>query len=336
MFLISAVLGLRISIMRMPRGSRYCKASNDGDGLQFHNDQGEALLNRKSFLSISCILSISLLFIIISQTARADQISVQAKSAILMNVSTGQILFAQNPDRQIPPASLTKVLSLYLAQEAIHKGKTTPEANVTISRKAGRTKGSKMYVRQGQHVPLSELMKGMAIVSGNDASVAVAEHIGGNVNTFVKQMNKKARQLGMKNSCFKNPNGLPAKGQFTTARDVLILSKAYLRDFSDSLEMHSIIDYRYGNRTMHNHNHLIEQVENVDGLKTGFIRAAGFHIIATAKRDDTRLIAIVMGARSREIRDRETAMLLEEGFRLAGHDSRTKQTASILNAPPSL
>jgi len=304
-------------------------------GSQIHNEQGEALL-KKIYLSMFCILCISILFSFNPQTTNADQISIQAKSAILMNMNTGQILFAQNPDRQIPPASLTKVLSLYIAHEAIRDGKTSPEANIKISRRAGRTGGSKMFIRQGQQVPLAELMKGMAIVSGNDASIAVAEHIGGSVNSFVKQMNQKARQLGMNDSRFKNPNGLPAKGQYTTARDVLALSQAYLRDFSDSLEMHSIIDYKYGNRTMHNHNHLIERVENVDGLKTGFIRAAGFHIIATAKRDETRLIAIVMGASSRTIRDRETARLLEEGFRLAKRDSQMKQTASNRDTLPPI
>lgn len=293
-------------------------------------------MNKKICLGIFCILFISILFLFNPQTAQADQLRIEAKSAILMNMNSGQILFAQNPDRQIPPASLTKVLSLYLAHEAIRDGKTTPETTIKVSRRAGRTGGSKMFIRQGQQIPLSELMKGMAIVSGNDASIAVAEHIGGSVNSFVKQMNQKARQLGMDSSRFKNPNGLPAKGQYTTARDVLVLSRAYLRDFYDSLEMHSIIDYTYGKRTMHNHNHLIERVENVDGLKTGFIRAAGFHIIATAKRDDTRLIAIVMGARSRTIRDKETAKLLEEGFRLAGRDSQIKQTASNRNTLPPI
>jgi len=293
-------------------------------------------LNKKISLGMFWIFLLSILFFFNPQTILADEIRVDAKSAILMNMNSGQILFAQDPDRQIPPASLTKVLSLYLAHEAIRDGKTTPEANITISRRAGRTGGSKMFIRRGQHVPLAELMKGMAIVSGNDASVAVAEHIGGNVNSFVKQMNQKARELGMNSSRFKNPNGLPAKGQFTTARDILALSSAYLRDFSDSLEMHSIIDYRYGSRTMHNHNHLIEKVENVDGLKTGFIRAAGFHIIATAKRDDTRLIAIVMGARSRTIRDRETARLLEEGFRIASRETQTKKIAANRDALPSI
>lgn len=321
----------------MLQRSSSCKVSDDAARItNFHNGLGEALLNKKIYLGMFCILCISILFFFTPQTIHADQISVQAKSAILMNMNTGEILFAQNPDRQIPPASLTKVLSLYIAHEAIRDGKTTPEANITISRRAGRTGGSKMFIRQGQHIPLAELMKGMAIVSGNDASIAVAEHIGGNVNSFVKQMNQKARQLGMNSSCFKNPNGLPAKGQYTTARDVLALSKAYLRDFSDSLEMHSIIDYTYGNRTMHNHNHLIEHVENVDGLKTGFIRAAGFHIIATAKRDETRLIAIVMGARSRTIRDRETTRLLEEGFRLAKRDSHVNHAAATRNTLPPI
>lgn len=280
---------------------------------------------KKTCWSLACVLFLSaFLFGINPQTASAAEMKIRARAAMLMNMNTGEILFAQNPDRLIPPASLTKVLSLYLAHEAIRDGRTKLDATITISRRAGRTGGSKMFLHQGQRVPLAELMKGMAVVSGNDASIAVAEHISGNVRSFVRNMNIKARQLGMKNSYFKNPNGLPAKGQYTTARDVLALSRAYLRDFSDSLEMHSLVDYTYGKRTMHNHNRLIERVDNVDGLKTGFIRAAGFHIIATAKRDDTRLIAVVMGARSRSIRDRETTRLLEEGFRLALHDSQER------------
>lgn len=286
---------------------------------------------KKIHLSLFCIICVSAVFLHAPQAACADDISVQAKSAILMNMSTGKIIYAQDPDRRLPPASLTKVLSLYLAHEAIRDGKTTPEANITISRRAGRARGSRMHVRQGQHVPLSELMTGMAVVSGNDASIAVAEHIGGDVNSFVRKMNRKARQLGMSHSRFKNPNGLPARGQFTTARDVLALSRAYLRDFSDSLEMHSLVDYTYRNRTMHNHNRLVVRDENVDGLKTGFTRAAGFHIIATAKKDDTRLIAIVMGARSRAVRDRETQMLLEEGFRIAERDTKGGAAHASLN-----
>jgi D-alanyl-D-alanine carboxypeptidase (penicillin-binding protein 5/6) len=291
-------------------------------------------LIKRILLSLFCIICVSALFIAAPQAVRADEIEVHAKSAILMNMNTGKILYAQNPDRRLPPASLAKVLSLYLAHEAIRDGKTTPEANITISRRAGRARGSRMHVRQGQHVPLSELMTGMAVVSGNGASIAVAEHIGGDVNSFVRKMNRKARQLGMNHSCFKNPNGLPAKGQFTTARDVLALSRAYLRDFSDSLEMHSLVDYTYGNRTMHNHNRLAVRDENVDGLKTGFTRAAGFHIIATAKKDDTRLIAIVMGARSRAVRDRETQSLLEEGFRIAQRDTKGRATQASLGRDP--
>ena len=178
-----------------------------------------------------------------------------------------------------------------------------------------------MYIQQGQEIALSELIKGMAIVSGNDASIAAAEHVSGNVPDFVRQMNLKARELGMRHSVFKNPNGLPARGQLTTARDILLLSRAYVRDFPEMLEIHSMPDYTFGNRTIRNHNHLVWQVSKCDGLKTGFIRRAGFHIVATAKRDNTRLIVIVMGAKSRSVRDRESIRLLEEGFRIAGLNS---------------
>lgn len=267
----------------------------------------------------------------------AGDMDIKAKSAILLDINSGKVLYEKNPDRLIPPASLTKVLSLYLAHEAIRDGRTSPETSVIISRRAGRTGGSRMFLSAGQQVPLAELMKGMAIVSGNDASVAVAEHLEGDVPSFVRSMNSKARQLGMRNSRFKNPNGLPARGQYTTARDVLALSRAYLRDFSGSLEMHSVADFTFGQRTLRNHNRLVRRMEEVDGLKTGFIRAAGFHIVATAKRDKTRLIAVVLGAKSPGIRDRETVRLLEEGFRIAQGEilKATTQTAELEGTPAS-
>ena len=182
------------------------------------------------------------------------------------------------------PASITKVLSLYLADEAIRDGKVRPSDPVKISRKAGRTGGSKMFLQAGSEIPLDELLKGMAVVSANDASVAVAEYIGGNVEDFVKQMNGKARELGMNHSFFKNPNGLPARGQFTTARDMMILACDYLRRFPESLNIHSQQYYTYHDITQRNRNSLLRHYPNADGLKTGWVVKAGYHIVATAKR----------------------------------------------------
>jgi len=243
-------------------------------------------------------------------------------SAILMDMTTGRVLYARNADDPLPPASITKVLSLYIADEAIRDGKVHPSDLVKISRRAGRTGGSKMFIQAGSEIPLDELLKGMAVVSANDASVAVAEYIGGNVEGFVKQMNGKARDLGMTRSFFKNPNGLPARGQFTTARDMLILACDYLQRFPESLNLHSQQYYTYRDITQRNHNSLLRHYPDADGLKTGWVIKGGYHIVATAKRGNTRLIAVVMGAKTPAIRAKEAERLLDEGFRMVREDPR--------------
>lgn len=244
----------------------------------------------------------------------AGGLRLTVQSAILMDMTTSRILIARNADDPLQPASITKVLSLYLADEAIREGRVRPTDTVKISQKAERTGGSKMYLRAGSELPLSELLKGMAVVSANDASVAVAEYIGGNVEAFVEQMNEKARELGMNHSFFKNPNGLPAQGQVTTARDILILACDYLKRFPESLDLHSQQYYTYRDITHRNRNSLLRDYPNADGLKTGWVVKAGYHIVATAKRGNTRLIAVVMGAKTPAIRARETEKLLDEGF----------------------
>jgi D-alanyl-D-alanine carboxypeptidase (penicillin-binding protein 5/6) len=255
-----------------------------------------------------------------SNLSAAGDVRLTVRSAILMDMTTGRILFTHNADDPLPPASITKVLSLYLADEAIRDGKVRPTDPVKISRKAGRTGGSKMYIRAGSEIPLKELLKGMAVVSANDASVAVAEYIGGNVEEFVEQMNRKARELGMNRSFFKNPNGLPARGQLTTARDMMILASDYIRQFPESLNLHSQQYYTYRDITQRNRNSLLRHYPAADGLKTGWVAKAGYHIVATAKRGNTRLLAVVMGAKTYEIRARETEKLLDEGFRMVRED----------------
>ena len=261
---------------------------------------------------------ILMIWILSVNLTEAEALKLTAYSAILMDMTTGRILFSHNGDGAIQPASITKILSLYLADEAIREGRVRSGDPVRISRKAGRTGGSKMFLKTGSEIPLDELLKGMAVVSANDASVAVAEYIGGDVEVFVELMNRKAKELGMTSSVFRNPSGLPAKGQVTTARDVLILAREYLRSFPESLNIHSQQYFTYREITQHNRNTLLKHYPNADGLKTGWVQKAGYHIIATARRGNTRLIAVVMGAKNRNIRTRETEQLLDEGFRLVG------------------
>lgn len=254
----------------------------------------------------------------------AKELKLSVRSAILMDATTGKVLYSHNADTPLQPASITKVLSLYLADEAIRDGRVHPTDTVKISRKAGQTGGSRMFIQAGSEIPLEELLKGMAVVSANDASVAVAEYIAGNVEGFVAMMNRKAGELGMTRSVFKNPNGLPARGQYTTARDMMILASKYLQRFPEALSLHSQQYFTYNDITQRNRNSLLRNYPNADGLKTGWVFQAGYHIVATAKRGNTRLIAVVMGAKNPSIRARETQMLLDEGFMMvrgASHQS---------------
>ena len=241
-------------------------------------------------------------------------ITVDAKGAVLMEVSSGQTLFEQNADQPIEPASFTKVLTLYLVFEALHKGVIHLNDEVFISKDAWSTGGSKMFVDVASKVPVEELIKGIAVVSGNDACVAMAEHIAGSVDAFVAAMNQKAQELGMTSSHFMNPDGLPAEGQITTARDMARLDAAYIQHFPEALKYHSMHDFTYNNITQGNRNRLLLKDDTVDGLKTGYVTAAGYHLSATGVRDGMRLLAVVMGAANPHVREVEAAKLLSYGY----------------------
>ncbi len=243
-------------------------------------------------------------------------LTVNAKSAMLVDVTNGETLFEQNPDAPMAPASFTKVLTLYLVFEALERGDVKLDDPVHISKTAWQTAGSKMFVEVGNKIPLEELLKGIAVVSGNDACVAVAEHLYGSVEAFVGAMNQKAKELGMQHSRFLNPHGLPAAGQVTTARDMATLATSYLRRFPQSLRFHSMTEYTYHDITQPNRNHLLRKDSSVDGLKTGFVADAGYHLMATAQRGGLRLLAVVMGASSPAVREREASALLNYGYRL--------------------
>ncbi len=251
-------------------------------------------------------------------SAAAINQHVNARSAVLLDMENGRVLFEQNADYLIAPASITKILTLYLVFEALKQGEISLSDKVEVSWRAASTGGSRMGLRAGTLVPMEEIIKGIAVVSGNDACVAAAEHISGSVDRFVRRMNAKARELGMSSSRFMTPNGLPADGQVTTARDISRLSVAYLRRFPESLAIHSMQSFTYGRHTHHNANRLLGKCPGVDGLKTGFVCASGYNISATARRNHTRIIAVVMGARNPWIRCSEAQRLIEAGFRETG------------------
>ncbi len=241
--------------------------------------------------------------------------AVAAKSAALIDADSGQFLYGQNADERINPASFVKLLTLFLVFDAIDQGQILLEDKVYISEKAWRTGGSKMFVRQGNRVPLVELIKGIAVVSGNDACVAVAEFLQGNEQTFVEKMNQKLRELGLTNSQVQTVNGWPAPDQYTSARDMALLALAYIQAHPQALQYHQLKDFTHENIRQKNRNSLLWRDPTVDGLKTGHTEDSGYHLLATAKRGEQRFIAVVMGAKSEAIRGREALRLLNYGFR---------------------
>ena len=243
-----------------------------------------------------------------------DPLRLRVRSALALDAESGTLLYEKDAHKQIAPASLTKILTLYIVQEAIEQGKLSPDDQVRVSSRAANASGSVMDLYTGERVSVRELMKGMAIASANDGCVAIAEHMAGDVDSFVRIMNRKARTLGMLRTTFKTPNGLPADGQVTTARDMAKLARAYLKRFPQALEMHATRNYFHNRRNHQNANRLLGEFEGADGLKTGFVNASGYNIIATAKRGDKRIIAVTLGSTSSGIRKRETSRLLETAF----------------------
>jgi D-alanyl-D-alanine carboxypeptidase (penicillin-binding protein 5/6) len=238
-----------------------------------------------------------------------------AQSALLMDGLTGEILYEQNSRLKIPPASFVKVLTLYLAFDAIRGGQLKKDDLVTVSEKAWRTQGSKMFIKVGSQVRVEDLLKGIAVASGNDACVALAEHMAGSEDVFVSKMNEKAKSLGMNDSQFKNSDGMPAEGQQTSALDMSILARRYIEDHPEALAIHSLIEFEYNGIRQGNRNTLLAKNIGVDGLKTGHVEESGYHLLATAKRENQRMIAVIMGCDKVRKRAPEAQKLLEYGFK---------------------
>jgi serine-type D-Ala-D-Ala carboxypeptidase (penicillin-binding protein 5/6) len=237
-----------------------------------------------------------------------------AKAYLLVDILSGQTLVAQNADEPREPASLTKLMTAYLVFRALKDKQLVPSQPVTVSTKAWRAEGSRMFIEPKKAVSVDELLHGTIVQSGNDAAIALAETVAGSEATFVERMNAEGARLGMKNTHFANATGLPAPQQVSTANDLALLAAAIVRDYPEYYPMYSIREYRYNNITQPNRNRLLWSDPYVDGMKTGNTDAAGYCLIASAKRGPRRLLSVVLGAGSDAARASESQKLLNFGF----------------------
>lgn len=238
-----------------------------------------------------------------------------ATAWILMDAHSGKIITEHNADKRIPPASLTKMMTSYLLEYELKQGNVALNDQVRISVKAWRTPGSRMFIREGTYVSISDLLRGVIIQSGNDASVAIAEHLAGSEESFADIMNQHAHVMGMNNTQFRNATGLPEEGHYSSARDLAMLSRVKILDYPEHYTIYSEREFTYNNITQSNRNRLLWRDNTVDGLKTGHTDDAGYCLAASAEREGMRLISVVMGARSDEGRAQESQKLLTYGFR---------------------
>ncbi|MDV2858055.1 MULTISPECIES: serine hydrolase [Oceanimonas] len=245
--------------------------------------------------------------------------AIAAKSYVLMDYASGQVLVAENADQKLPPASLTKMLTSYVLGQALEEGKVKRDDMVTISEAAWAQNfpgSSVMFLEVGKQVSIDDLNRGIIIQSGNDATVAVAEHLAGSVNSFADLMNSWAARLGMNDSHFVTPHGLHSDEMYTTARDMAKLGQALIRDVPEEYAIYAEKSFSFNGITQHNRNSLLwDQSLNVDGIKTGHVSAVGYNLVSSATKDDMRLIAVVMGASSERARAAESKKLLTYGFR---------------------
>ena len=241
--------------------------------------------------------------------------TIAASSYILLDHDSGKVLAENASEERLPPASITKLMTSYVIANELEAGNIKLDDEVSISENAWRMIGSRSFIEVGTKVPVEALLRGMIIQSGNDAAVALAEHIAGSEEVFAQMMNQYAQQLGMVNTHFMNATGLPDPEHYTTARDIAIMSSALIRNFPEHYKWYSDKEFTYNGITQHNRNKLLWRDNSVDGLKTGHTEEAGFCLSASAKRDGMRLIAVVLGTRSENARAQEIQKLFNYGFR---------------------
>lgn len=264
---------------------------------------------------IICFISI---FLFAVPAFAEGNIEVDASSALLIEVSSGDVLYEKNSNKQFAPASVTKIMTMLLTMEGVDSGKISLNDKVTISENSKKMGGSSMLLDTGEIRTVEELLKGVGIASGNDAAVALGEFIGGTESSFVELMNKRAKELGMNNTVFKNCTGLPVDGHISTAYDISIMSRELLKHETilkyTGTYMETISEGRKSPIELVNHNKLVRFFKGCDGLKTGFTNEAKYCISATATNQGTRMLAVIMGAPSFKVRNRDASMLMNYGF----------------------
>ncbi|MBL4796180.1 MAG: D-alanyl-D-alanine carboxypeptidase [Oleispira sp.] len=256
-----------------------------------------------------------------------------ATAYVLMDAASGEILVQKNADKQLPPASMTKMMTSYLATHELALGNLGEQDQVPVSIKAWKMGGSKMFIREGRNVALIDLIKGIIIQSGNDASIAVSEYVAGSEDAFVDLMNKHAQRMGMVNTQFQNATGWPAKGHFSSAHDMAVLAQAIVNDHPEYYSLYKEKYFEFNKIRQPNRNKLLWRDPSVDGLKTGHTEEAGFCLTASAQRNGMRLIAVVMGTKSENARATETQKLLTYGFRYFETHRLYKAGESIKTLP---
>jgi serine-type D-Ala-D-Ala carboxypeptidase (penicillin-binding protein 5/6) len=263
---------------------------------------------------------LALLLLIAARAAAQESVAAPAppklnfKSHYLVDFTTDRVLSTNDADVQLPPASLTKLMTAYVVFGALESGRIRLDDRAHVSEKAWRMGGTRMFIEVNSDVGIDDLLHGLLIQSGNDAAVALAEHVAGSVDAFVGEMNAAAQTLGMQNSVFRNPHGLPARGHYTTAHDLAILAKAIIGEFPDFYSIYAEREFSYNGIAQHNRNALLWRDPSVDGMKTGYTEAAGYCLVTSAARDGMRLIAVVLGAPSPRLRNDGAQKLLEYGF----------------------
>ena len=241
--------------------------------------------------------------------------SIAAKSYVLIEAGTGDVLVEFNSKERSAPASLTKIMTSYVAAAELDAGRLGWNDPVSVSIKAWRAEGSRMFIQEGTQVSVADLLRGIIVVSGNDSSIAIAEHISGTEEAFAEYMNEHAQRLGLEDSSFKNSTGLDQQDHYSTAFDHAQLTRHLITEYPDVYALYSELEYTYNDIKQPNRNRLLVRDSSVDGVKTGYTQDAGYNLVAAAERNGLRLISAVLGASSTRVRENETAKLLNYGFR---------------------
>ena len=258
---------------------------------------------------------------------------IKATSYILLDAQTNKVIVEYEADERNPPASLTKIMTTYLVEQMIQRGVFERSEQVPVSIKAWKAEGSKMFIREGTEVDLMDLLRGVVIQSGNDASIALAEFVAGDEASFAQMMNEQAEKLGMLNSNFLNSTGLPDEGHYSSARDMALLTKDMIKRFPEHYQLYSERSFKFNNIEQPNRNRLLRYDRSVDGVKTGYTKAAGYCLVASAERNGMRLISVVMGAENDDSRVRESQKLLTYGFRNFETSTIYEESEIVKSAP---